>query len=182
MADNCIAFDFRENEMHVEIPGWRVHFAPAVRRRPKIAFWWVLHFRYILGCDRYDQKKIFQKCHISTTLRDTAMHFRDSLCVSFPNISKLYFYLLPLATRKYSWHKMHGTQIFIYSLIYCLYSTSDNTAFAKAKCVFFFLPENVRRYNIKSYFVFRSLNKFWALCNHEIFERIFFPHRFSRDW
>lgn len=117
MADNCIAFDFRENEMHVEIPGWRVHFAPAVRRRPKIAFWWVLHFRYILGRGRYGQKKIFQKCHISTH-RET-LHFRHCLWrVSFPNIPKLYFYLLPLATRKYSWHKMHrDTNVYLFSYL-----------------------------------------------------------------
>lgn len=138
MADNCIAFDFRENEMHVEILGWRIHFAPAMRRRPKIAFWWVLHFRYILDHDRYGRKKIFQICHIFQQHRETLQCISaivlTCILTKYPRTVFLFIAVKIANIRT----KMRRTQMFIYSLIYCLYSKSDNIAFAEAKRVFFF--------------------------------------------
>lgn len=129
MAGNCIAFDFRENEMHVEIPGWHIRFAPAMRRRPKIAFWWVLHFRYISSFAVDTGEK---------NISDTS-HFNDF--VSFSNFFEQCIFSL---TSKHSLQNLK-MQTFVYSFIYCLGSTSANSICESAKCAFF-VSRSVCRY------------------------------------
>ena len=141
-----------------------------MRRRPKIAFWWVLHFRYNPAVQR---KKIFQIRRISTTSRcNTAAHFCDySPLMSSSNLFEHCIFSFTVVSEQTFIKKCTGCKHLFIPLF--IYSASVNSICKSTKCAFLYLEVYVDM-TLRVILFFSGLNKFWAPYNHEIFERTFY--------
>lgn len=120
MADNCIAFDFRENEIHVEIyrdGAFTSH--PQCGGNRKLFFDEFFIFDISPGCCRCGQKKnISNMLHFNDNYRKILRRiFAIVLTCILTKYSQTVFLSTTVSKTQIFITKMHGTKMFIYSLI-----------------------------------------------------------------
>jgi len=117
-------------------------------------------------------EKIFQIRRISTSRCNTAAHFCDySPLISSSNFFEHCIFSFTVVSEQTFIKKCTGCKHLFIPLF--IYSASVNSICKSAKCAFLYLEVYVDM-TLRAILFFCGLNKFWAPCNHEIFERTFY--------
>jgi len=130
---------------------------------------------------RYGRKKYFRYVAFQRHRDATQRCIFAIVLLSCPSLifSNIAYFHSPSLASKQSLKKSTRCKCLFISL-FIVYARQTQIAFVKAPSVLFLCLEVYVDMTLRAILFFCGLNKFWALCNYEIFERTFYTSLLTR--